>query len=87
MSGDCTLPRLGLSAQDCQELQENVDIIIHSAATVRFNEGLSTATRINVESTMDLINLAQEMTQLKVTIIRLVSRSQKLSNDYTPYVV
>lgn len=66
ISGDCMLPELGLSEQDAQTLQDNVDIIIHSAATVRFNEPLSTATRINVESTMDLIKLAQGMEKLKV---------------------
>lgn len=66
IAGDCMLARLGLSEQDSQELEDNVDIIIHSAATVRFNEPLSTATRINVESTMDLIKLAQRMNKLKV---------------------
>ncbi|XP_005180106.1 fatty acyl-CoA reductase wat [Musca domestica] len=68
IAGDCTLPNLGISHEDRQELIENVDVVIHSAATVRFNEPLSNATQINVEATIDLLKLAKEMKHLKAFV-------------------
>ncbi|KAI8131043.1 putative fatty acyl-CoA reductase [Lucilia cuprina] len=66
IAGDCTLSNLGISsAEDREELIENVDIVVHVAATVRFNEPLSNATKINVQATVELINLAKEMKKLK----------------------
>ena len=41
LAGDISLPRLGLSDQDLDSLVENVSVIFHSAATVRFDEELS----------------------------------------------
>lgn len=70
ISGDCTLSNLGISsAEDRTELIENVDVVVHVAATVRFNEPLSNATKINVQATVELINLAKEMKKLKVSFI------------------
>ena len=70
IAGDCALPNLGISsAEDRREIIENVDIVIHVAATVRFNEPLSNATQINVQATVDLIDLAKEMKKLKVSNI------------------
>lgn len=71
--GDCTLPNLGISSEDRQELIENVDVVIHGAATVRFNEPLYSATQINVEATLDLLKLAKEMPNLQVSIARRIS--------------
>jgi len=64
IAGDCSLPGLGLSNDDNKELIENVNIIVHSAATVRFNEPLSYALSVNVNATLDLIKLAKKMHQL-----------------------
>jgi fatty acyl-CoA reductase len=36
--GDVTLPDLGLSPSDLQLLIENVSVVFHSAATIRFEE-------------------------------------------------
>ena len=41
VEGDITLPRLGLSEIDESKLQENVSVIFHSAATVKFDEDLT----------------------------------------------
>ncbi|XP_075227902.1 fatty acyl-CoA reductase wat-like [Lycorma delicatula] len=59
---------LGLSNTDQQELQENVTIIIHSAATVRFNEKLKRAVAINVIATRDLLLLSNQMKKLKAFV-------------------
>lgn len=67
IAGDCTLLNLGLSTEDRKELTQNVNIVIHSAATVRFNESLSSATQINVEATMDMLELAKDMKYLEVS--------------------
>lgn len=40
IAGDISLPELGISAADRKLLQNNVHIIIHSAATVKFDEPL-----------------------------------------------
>lgn len=40
VSGDMLVDRLGISEDDRKMLQENVNIVIHSAATVKFNEHL-----------------------------------------------
>lgn len=40
MKGDMSEPRLGLSESNIQILEENVEIVFHSAATVRFDEEL-----------------------------------------------
>ena len=40
VAGDISEMGLGLSADDREMLQEVVDIVIHSAATVRFDEDL-----------------------------------------------
>ncbi|XP_075162295.1 fatty acyl-CoA reductase wat-like [Haematobia irritans] len=65
ITGDCSEPNLGISEDDRQQLIENVNIIVHLAATVRFNEAMSTATKINVRAILDLMNLAKEMKHLK----------------------
>lgn len=68
IEGDCTLPKLGISAEDRKELIDEVNVVMHCAATVRFNEPLSNATQINVAATQDLLDMAKEMKNLKVSI-------------------
>ncbi|XP_073817827.1 fatty acyl-CoA reductase wat-like [Musca autumnalis] len=65
IEGDCALTKLGISDEDRNELIEEVDVIIHCAATVRFNEPLSNATQINVAATRDILELAKKMKHLK----------------------
>ena len=38
--GDIAEDNLGLSEEDWEMLQENIEIVFHSAATVRFDEDL-----------------------------------------------
>ncbi|XP_061397102.1 fatty acyl-CoA reductase wat-like [Musca vetustissima] len=65
IEGDCSLENLGISNDDYRELIENVEVILHCAATVNFSENLSVATQINVQATMDVIRMAKEMQKLK----------------------
>ncbi|KAM8706072.1 hypothetical protein ACLKA7_010372 [Drosophila subpalustris] len=55
----------GLNELDKLKLCGQVNIIFHSAATVRFNECLKVAARVNSVATYNLLEMCREMTQLK----------------------
>lgn len=66
ISGDCSLPGLGIDAVARQSLRDNVNIVLHVAATVRFDEKLKLALGINVSGTREMLLLSREMFNLKV---------------------
>jgi len=45
---------------------KNVNFVFHCAATVKFDEPLKVATRINIQGTENVIALATNMINLKV---------------------
>lgn len=59
-------PLLGLSSSDRDWLVKNVNFVFHCAATVKFNETLDLAAKINIQGTEQLLALATEMENLKV---------------------
>lgn len=69
IDGDLEQPSLGLSSDDRDWLIENVNFIFHCAATVRFNETLQKATKINILGTNNILDLASMMKNLKVNTI------------------
>ena len=71
VKGDVTLPELGLSSSDLLLLIENVSIVFHSAATIRFNEELRTALEMNVKGPMRLLEICRQMKRLEVSSIAL----------------
>lgn len=64
--GDCTLPDLGISVADRKLLAENVSIIYHCAATIRFDEELKTAVLLNTRGTKLMLELAENCPKLEV---------------------
>lgn len=56
----------GLSNVDKKMLCAEVNIIFHSAATVRFNERLKVAARVNAVATWNLLEMCKDMPLLKV---------------------
>lgn len=66
--GDCSITGLGLSAKDALTLADEVDIVFHVAATVRFDEKLRLAVSINVNGTRDVLDLCRQMRKLKVRL-------------------
>lgn len=64
VSGDVSLPGLGLSPDDRKMLCENIEIVYHGAATVRFDELLKKAVLLNARGTKQMIELAKEMKNL-----------------------
>ncbi|XP_044764594.1 uncharacterized protein LOC123321154 [Coccinella septempunctata] len=65
VNGDCVEKDLGLSEEDKQMLIQEVNYVIHCAATVRFDQELKTAARINVRAVRDLIAMAKKMKKLR----------------------
>lgn len=68
VNGNLEQPGFGLSDEDKQKLSDEVNIIFHSAATVRFDEKLNIAVGINVLGTREILKLAKTVKNLKVTI-------------------
>lgn len=66
IAGDITMTNLGLSAADRQLLADRVSIVIHAAATIRFDAPIKQAVIINTRGTKYMLDLASEMKNLEV---------------------
>lgn len=64
IDGDVAVIGLGLSAEDRQDIIENVEIICHSAATVKFDEKLKKAIELNVRGAYEMAKLGLECKKL-----------------------
>jgi thioester reductase-like protein len=60
IAGDVEEPRLGLSDDRRETLAREVDLIIHSAASVSFTLGLDESRQINVEGTRNMLGFADQ---------------------------
>ena len=67
IGGDMSLAQMGISPADVKMLSENVSIVFHSAATVKFDEVLKIAVEMNLKGTMRLIELCRKMERLEVS--------------------
>lgn len=63
--GDVTLLGLGISDSD-RKLMENVSVIFHSAASVRFDDPLKEAILMNTRGTREMLEFALTLKHLKV---------------------
>nr|XP_018903111.1 PREDICTED: putative fatty acyl-CoA reductase CG5065 [Bemisia tabaci] len=68
VNGDITSLELGLSAADQKLLSENVSVVFHSAATVKFDEDLKPAVIMNLQGTKQLLQLCRKMSQLEALV-------------------
>ncbi|ALC41205.1 CG17562 [Drosophila busckii] len=64
IAGDCQEPDLGISAEDCELLYGEAEIVIHSAATVSFTEPMHIALDVNTRATRLMLQLAKKMRNL-----------------------
>ncbi|XP_077520088.1 putative fatty acyl-CoA reductase CG5065 [Amblyomma americanum] len=64
IAGDLALPNLGLSDADQTSLIEEVSVVFHSAATVRFYDPLKRAVAFNVLGTRCVLELCRKMPKL-----------------------
>lgn len=67
IGGDMLELGLGISAEDRKRL-ENVSIIFHSAASVRFDDPLKTAILMNTRGTREMLELALTLKKLDVFV-------------------
>lgn len=67
VAGDITLPELGLNPEDRDAVTASVSVVLHSAATVSFQEPLRNAVKLNLEATANVVELARSMKHLAVS--------------------
>lgn len=68
VAGDVGEDNLGLNAQDRQTLIDNVNVVIHSAATLDFQDNLRPTVNINLLGTRRVMELCKEIKDLKVMV-------------------
>jgi fatty acyl-CoA reductase len=68
VSGDLGLPGLGIEATTRDQLVNNVSVVFHAAATVKFNEPFKTAVQQNLAGTAAVVGLCKEMKKLSVRV-------------------
>lgn len=78
VAGDVSQLQLGLSAESSERMQ-NVSIIYHSAATVKFDDPLRYAVLNNTRGTREVMRFAESLRNLKV----VTHVSTAYSNVYT----
>jgi fatty acyl-CoA reductase len=59
---------MGISPEDEKKLIENVNIVFHSAATVRFDEPLKVAVDMNIIGTKKVVDLSRKLNNLEVLV-------------------
>ncbi|XP_032515201.2 putative fatty acyl-CoA reductase CG5065 [Danaus plexippus] len=68
VNGDLSQPCLGIDPKELQVIKDEVTIVFHFAATVKFNEPLSIAMKINVEGTEQVIDLCHSLKKIEVFV-------------------
>lgn len=76
ISGDVTCDNLGMSQADREKLVEKVHVIFHCAAMVRFDLKLSEIMKINVIGTLQVLQLAERIKNLKSFVFVSTAFSQ-----------
>lgn len=68
VAGDLSEPNMGVSNVDMERMIRDVSIVIHGAASVRFDEPLRVAVDSNVRATKRILDFCQELQNLKVYV-------------------
>lgn len=68
VTGDAVEPDLAMNDEDRKYVTENTDIIVHAAATIRFDEVLRKAVFLNVRGTKLILELGRQCKHLKVRV-------------------
>lgn len=68
IEGDLQQLQLGISGEDRQTIIENVHIVLHSAADVRFDETLQNLLLINLRGTREVLRLVEQIRNLQIYI-------------------
>ncbi|XP_042149455.1 putative fatty acyl-CoA reductase CG5065 [Ixodes scapularis] len=78
VEGNLTDEKLGLKSSDYKSLASEVSVVFHCAATVRFNDTLRNAVKINMDGTKSVLELCHNMKNMKVSSIRFVEKKNVL---------
>lgn len=68
IAGDISKPNLDISDADRKRLENSVNIVFHAASSVRFDDSLKKAVFINLRGTKCIMDIVENMKNLKVTI-------------------
>lgn len=68
MIGDVSEKNLGIAPEDRQAIIDNVNIVIHSAASLDFNQPLRTTVNINLLGTRYVMQLCEEITNIQAMV-------------------
>ncbi|CAK1546456.1 unnamed protein product [Leptosia nina] len=68
IAGDCSAIGLGMSEEDRTLIVNKTNIIFHVAASVRFDDSLKVAARLNLRGTKEVVELAKEIRNLEVLV-------------------
>jgi len=68
IAGDLSLPHLGISDGDQQRLANDCSVVIHSAASVQFNDPIKVATQMNIGGTRKILDLGRSMKNLDALV-------------------
>ena len=79
VAGDITEEKLGIATSDEQIIINDVSVIFHAAATVKFDDDLADSIKMNVKGTISIIELARKLDSLS----SLVHVSTAYSHCYT----
>ncbi|KAI4454750.1 male sterility protein 2-related [Holotrichia oblita] len=87
VEGDVSLPNLGMSEIDREKLAEKINIVFHSAATVRFDESIRNAIILNTLGTKRVLDFAKDLKNLKsfVHVSTAYSNADKREIEETVY--
>ncbi|GBM75522.1 hypothetical protein AVEN_180636-1 [Araneus ventricosus] len=79
ISGDASLPNLGMNGDDTQLLLEEVSIVFHCAAVINFKKPLEFLLKNNVLSLSSVIELCRKMKKFEVSMIRFLFSFNQLN--------
>jgi alcohol-forming fatty acyl-CoA reductase len=66
ISGDITFDGLQLGSHDELKLINDINVIFHCAANIKFNDPIKDAVNINVTGTLRVLQLAKKMKNLQI---------------------
>lgn len=73
LEGDITENQFGLSSKNYEEIKENVNIVFHCAASISFSLSYEEAKKINYQSTMNVIELMNNIEPAKFERLNYIS--------------
>ncbi|KAL3225873.1 hypothetical protein MRX96_025347 [Rhipicephalus microplus] len=68
VAGDLVQPNLGLSESDRNTILDNVSVVFHSGAEIKFNEPFRKAYEINVLGTKRVMDLCMQMSSIQALV-------------------